>query len=86
MWKEKKGQRPKKQSRIEINHRFFIPNDPHLKRLRLLTGRIKEEKMLSELKADAIKARFDEENKIKIDLSQRSPNEPTPDKERDALR
>jgi hypothetical protein len=42
--------------------------------------------MLSELKADAIKARFDEENKIKIDLSQRSPNQPTPERENDSLR
>ena len=83
----KTDQDQKKQSRIEINHRFFIPDDPHLKRLRLLTGRIKEEKMLSELKADAIKARFDEENKIKIDLSQRGrPKQPTPDREKDSLR
>ena len=84
--KQKKDKDQPKQSRIEINHRFFIPDDPHLKRLRLLTGRIKEEKMLSELKADAIKARFDGENKIKIDLSQRSPNQPTPDREKNPLR
>ena len=31
----------RKQSRVEINHRFFIPDDPHLKRLRLLTERSK---------------------------------------------
>ncbi len=84
--KAKKKESTNKQSRIEINHRFFIPNDPHLKRLRLLTGRIKEEKMLSELKTDAIKARFDEENKIKIDLSQRNPKERTSDHEKGALR
>ena len=84
--KEQKEINQQKQSRIEINHRFFIPDDPHLKRLRLLTGRIKEEKMLSELKADAIKARFDEENKIIIDLSQRSPNQSAPDREKDSLR
>jgi len=84
--KAKKKEGTNKQSRIEINHRFFIPNDPHLKRLRLLTGRIKEEKMLSELKTDAIKARFDEENKIKIDLSQRIPKGRTSDHEKGALR
>ena len=61
-----------KQSSMEIDHRFFIPDDPHLERLKQLTSRIKEEKMLTELKADAIKARFDEEGEIKIDLSQKS--------------
>jgi len=83
---EKRNDGHQKQSRIEINHRFFIPDDPHLKRLHLLTGRIKEEKMLSELKADAIKARFDEGNKIKIDLSQRSPNMPTHSRDSSSLR
>lgn len=80
----KKG--TQKQSRIEINHRFFIPDDPHLKRLRLLTERIKEEKMLSELKSDAIKARFDEKNQIKIDLSQRNPDQSGHDVEKGSLR
>ena len=61
-----------KQSKLEVDHRFFIPDDPHLQRLKELTTRIKEEKMLSELKADAIKARFDEAGEIKIDLSQNS--------------
>ena len=60
---DKKG--TQKQSRIEINHRFFIPDDPHLKRLRLLTERIQEEKMLSELKSDAIKARLTKRIKSK---------------------
>ena len=66
-----------KQSRLEVDHRFFIPDDPHLQRLKDLTTRIKEEKMLTELKADAIKARFDEDGEIKIDLSQK--NGPKPD-------
>ena len=61
-----------KQSRLEVDHRFFIPDDPHLQRLKDLTTRIKEEKMLTELKADAIKARFDEDGEIKIDLSQKN--------------
>jgi tetratricopeptide (TPR) repeat protein len=63
-----------KQSSMEVDHRFFIPDDPHLQRLKELTSRIKEEKMLTELKADAIKARFDEDGEIKIDLSQNLDN------------
>ena len=70
--KEKAEDDPKKQSRLEVDHRFFIPNDPHLQRLRDLTNRLQEEKMLSELKADAIRARFDERGEIKIDLSQKA--------------
>lgn len=72
--KEEKKKEPKgdgKQSSIEVDHRFYIPDDPHLKRLKELTNRIKEEKMLTELKADAIKARLNEDGEIKIDLSQR---------------
>ena len=69
---KKKDKDEGKQSSMEVDHRFFIPDDPHLKRLRELTSRIKEEKMLTELKADAIKARFDEDGEIKIDLSQRA--------------
>ena len=38
---DKKGTETKQ---IEINHRFFIPDDPHLKRLRLLTERIRRKK------------------------------------------
>ena len=66
---------------MEVDHRFFIPDDPHLKRLSELTSRIKEEKMLTELKADAIKARFDEDGEIKIDLSQRANGEDFRNKE-----
>lgn len=71
--KEATKEKPKedgKQSSMEVDHRFFIPDDPHLERLKELTSRIKEEKMLTELKADAIKARVGEDGEIKIDLSQ----------------
>jgi len=78
---KKKAKEEGKQSSMEVDHRFFIPDDPHLKRLRELTSRIKEEKMLTELKADAIKARFDEDGEIKIDLSQRANEEDFRNKE-----
>ena len=42
--------------------------------------------MLSELKSDAIKARFDQKNQIKIDLSQRNPNQYGHDGEKGSLR
>lgn len=74
--KEKEEEEDGKQSKLEVDHRFFIPDDPHLQRLKELTSRIKEEKMLTELKADAIKARFDEDGEIKIDLSQKNGPEP----------
>ena len=73
---KKKEEEDGKQSKLEVDHRFFIPDDPHLQRLKELTTRIKEEKMLTELKADAIKARFDEDGEIKIDLSQKNGPEP----------
>ena len=58
-----------KQSFYESSHRQFIPTDPHLERLRKLTKRLVEEKMLSELKSDAVKARFDSTGQIKIELT-----------------
>jgi tetratricopeptide (TPR) repeat protein len=83
--KKKKNKEDGKQSNMEIDHRFFIPDDPHLERLKELTRRIKEEKMLTELKADVIKARFDEDGEIKIDLSQRA-NRPGSRNEESSLR
>jgi tetratricopeptide (TPR) repeat protein len=59
----------KKQSSLNWNHKRYIPTDPHLERLRKLTGKLIEEKMLSELKADAIKARYDQSGEIKIELT-----------------
>lgn len=58
-----------KQSFYESNHRQFLPTDPHLERLRKLTRQLVEEKMLSELKSDAVKARFDSAGQIKIELT-----------------
>ena len=45
-----------KQSYHQLDHKNFLPTDPHLERLRKLTSRLIEEKMLSELKVDAIRA------------------------------
>jgi tetratricopeptide (TPR) repeat protein len=63
------GVSKEKQSFFESSHRQFIPTDPHLERLRKLTKRLVEEKMLSELKSDAVKARFDSAGQIKIELT-----------------
>ncbi len=59
----------KKQSSVRMDHQLFIPSDPHLIRLRKLTSKLIEEKMLSELKVDAIKAKFDPTGDIKIELT-----------------
>lgn len=59
----------KKQSSFNLNHKHFLPSDPHIERLRKLTSRLIEEKMLSELKADAIKARYDQFGEIKLELT-----------------
>ncbi len=58
-----------KHSSIKFNHRLFIPTDPHLDRLRKLTSKLIEEKMLSELKVDAIRAKYDQTGDIKIELT-----------------
>ena len=63
------GVSKEKQSFFESSHRQFIPTDPNLERLRKLTKRLVEEKMLSELKSDAVKAMFDSTGKIKIELT-----------------
>ena len=60
---------PKKHSSVKVDHQLFIPSDPHLNRLRKLTSKLIEEKMLSELKVDAIKAKFDPAGDIKIELT-----------------
>jgi hypothetical protein len=58
-----------KQSYHQFNHKNFLPTDPHLERLRKLTSRLIEEKMLSELKVDAIKANYDKSGEIKIQIT-----------------
>lgn len=59
----------KKQSFFEPNHKHFLPSDPHLERLRKLTNRLVEEKMLSDLKVDAIKANFNQSGEIQIQIT-----------------
>jgi hypothetical protein len=71
---------------LEVDHRFFLPDDPHLQRLRALTDRIKEKRMLSELKTDILKARFDEDGQIKIDFSRNSASQEKPIEEKGSLR
>ena len=67
---ETKGDgKKKKKSSFNWNHKNFIPSDPHLERLRKLTGRLIEEKMLSELRSDAIKASYDQSGEIKLELT-----------------
>ena len=83
---EKKTDANRKQSRLEVDHRFFLPDDPHLQRLRALTDRIKEKRMLSELKTDILKARFDEDGQIKIDFSRNSASQEKPIEEKGSLR
>jgi len=58
-----------KQSFREPNHRNFLPTDPHLERLRKITMKLVEEKMLNDLKADAIEAKYNQDGQIKIELS-----------------
>ena len=65
----KEAQKKKKKSSFNWNHKNFIPSDPHLERLRKLTGRLIEEKMLSELRSDAIKASYDQSGEIKLELT-----------------
>lgn len=66
-YKEKDNQ--KKQSYFTPSHKHFLPSDPHLERLRRLTNRLVEEKMLSELKVDAIKASYNQAGQIKIQIT-----------------
>jgi tetratricopeptide (TPR) repeat protein len=58
-----------KQSYHQFNHKNFLPTDPHLERLRKLTSRLIEEKMLSDLKVDAIKANYNKSGEIKIQIT-----------------
>ena len=68
-YKPKPHEKNNKQSYFEFDHKKFLPSDPHLERLRRLTSRLIEEKMLSELKVDAIKASFDQSGEIKIQIT-----------------
>lgn len=69
LYKPKSHEKNNKQSYLDFDHKKFLPSDPHLERLRRLTSRLIEEKMLSELKVDAIKASFDQSGEIKIQFS-----------------
>ena len=58
-----------KQSFHEPNHKHFLPTDPHLERLRKITTKLVEEKMLNDLETDAIEAKYNQDGQIKIEFS-----------------
>ena len=58
-----------KQSFLEPNHKHFLPTDPHLDRLRKITTKLVEEKMLNDLESDAIEAKYNQNGQIKIEFS-----------------
>ena len=58
-----------KQTLFEPELKYFLPSDPQLERLRKLTTQLVENKMLKELKVDAIKANYNQVGEIKIELT-----------------
>ncbi len=58
-----------KQSSFVPSYKHFLPDDPQLERLKKLTHRLVEERMLSELKVDAVKAKYNQSGKIQIELT-----------------
>lgn len=67
--KEKNEKLLNKQSFHEPNHKHFLPTDPHLERLRKITTKLVEEKMLNDLETDAIEAKYSQDGQIKIEFS-----------------
>jgi tetratricopeptide (TPR) repeat protein len=58
-----------KQSSFKTDQKIFLPSDPHLKRLQKMAADFLEEKMLSELKSDAIRAKYNNKGEIEIEFS-----------------
>lgn len=58
-----------KQSFFKTDQKIFLPSDPHLKRLQKMAADFLEEKMLSELKSDAIRAKYNNKGEIEIEFS-----------------
>ena len=58
-----------KQSYIEPNYKNYLPDDPQLERLRILTNKLIEKKMLENLRIDAIKAVYNQSGEIQIQIT-----------------
>jgi hypothetical protein len=61
-----------KQKPDSLKTGFRFPTDEHIFRMRSVSQRLQEEKLLSELKLDVLKARLDDSGNIKVELSKRS--------------
>ena len=61
-----------KQNPDSLKTGFSFPTDEHIFRMRSVSQRLQEEKLLSELKLDVLKARLDNSGNIKVELSKRS--------------
>ena len=58
-----------KQSYIEPNYKNYLPDDPQLERLKILTNKLIEKKMLENLRIDAIKAVYNQSGEIQIQIT-----------------
>ncbi len=61
-----------KQNPDSLKTGFRFPTDEHIFRMRSVSQRLQEEKLLSELKLDVLKARLDNSGNIQVELSKRS--------------
>jgi thioredoxin-like negative regulator of GroEL len=57
-----------KSSQEALKTGFIFPTDKHLKRMQSVSSRLKEEKLLSELTLDVLKARLDKAGKVKLEF------------------
>ena len=62
---------PQDQEESKPGAHIQIPPDPHLDRLNEVTSRLKEERLLGQLRIDALRAHLDESGKIQVDFSSR---------------
>ena len=58
-----------KQSNIEPDFKNYLPDDPQLERLKLLTNKLIENKMLENLRIDSIKAVYNQSGEIQIQIT-----------------
>ena len=49
---------------------FLFPTDQHLQRMQSVSTRLREEKLLSSLRLDVLRAKLDQDGKIKVEVSQ----------------
>ena len=70
-----KRKEPSQREKKNINRTktgFRFPTDEHLKRMRLVSDRLNEERLLSELKLDVLKAGLDYKGNVKIEFSDKT--------------